>query len=374
MSIPIFDLKSEYQEIRDEINAAIYQVMESGVYIMSHNVFRLEREISEYIGTKYAISVANGTDALLLSLHALGIGPGDEVITSPYTFFATAEAVSRVGAIPVFADINPQTYNIDPNEIQKYITKKTKAIIPVHIFGQPANMNEIMDMASKHGLHVIEDACQAFGSSYKGKKTGSIGNVGCFSFFPTKNLGCCGDGGIVVTNNEDIAKKISLLRTHGGQKKYVHTVLGFNSRLDEIQAAILRVKLRHVDRWNFKRNQIAHTYNKLLDADFFARCKISIPYEDKDCYHTYHLYALSIPERDDLKRYLENSGIAAGVYYPIPLHLQEVYRGLGYKRGDMPNAEKMAEKVLCLPMGTSLSDSSIKYIVQEIKKFYLSRC
>jgi dTDP-4-amino-4,6-dideoxygalactose transaminase len=374
MNIPIFDLKTQYEEIRDEINGAICQVMESGAYIMGHNVLELEREISSYIGTKYAISVANGTDALLLSLHALGIGPGDEVITSPYTFFATAEAVSRVGATPVFADINPGTYNIEPIEIQNKITKRTKAIIPVHIFGQPANMDAIMNTAAKYGLFVIEDACQAFGSSYKGKKSGSIGTVGCFSFFPTKNLGCCGDGGIVVTNDENIAKKISLLRTHGGEKKYVHTVLGYNSRLDEIQAAILRVKLKHVDRWNFKRNQIAHTYNKLLDIDFFARCNMSTPYEDKNTYHIYHLYALRVPERDELKRYLEHKGIAAGVYYPIPLHLQEVYRGLGYVKGDMPNAERMAEKIICLPIGPNLSDSSIKYIVSEIEKFYLSRC
>lgn len=374
MNIPIFDLKTQYEEIRDEINGAICQVMESGTYIMGHNVLELEREISSYIGTKYAISVANGTDALLLSLHALGIGPGDEVITSPYTFFATAEAVSRVGATPVFADINPGTYNIEPIEIQNKITKRTKAIIPVHIFGQPANMDAIMNTAAKYGLFVIEDACQAFGSSYKGKKSGSIGTVGCFSFFPTKNLGCCGDGGIVVTNDENIAKKISLLRTHGGEKKYVHTVLGYNSRLDEIQAAILRVKLKHVDRWNFKRNQIAHTYNKLLDTDFFARCNMSTPYEDKNTYHIYHLYTLCVPERDELKRYLEHKGIAAGVYYPIPLHLQEVYRGLGYVKGDMPNAERMAEKAICLPIGPNLSDSSIKYIVSEIEKFYLSRC
>ena len=368
LKIPFLDLQAQYETIKNEIDLAVSEVIQSGNFIMGPNLKHFEDEMASYLGVKHAIGVANGTDALVLSLDALGIKTGDEVITTPFTFFATAESISRVGAVPVFADIDPKTFNIDPDQVEKKISRKTKTIIPVHIFGQSANMDAMMQMAEKHDLYIIEDACQAIGAQYKGKKAGTIGNTGCFSFFPTKNLGGYGDGGMVVTNDDEVAEKIKLLRVHGSNKKYYHSIVGYNSRLDEIQAAILRVKLKYIDAWNSARREKANLYNKLLKDT-----PIATPYEVPGSYHVYHLYTILAPERDELQKYLQEKGILTGVYYPLPLHLQEVYKYLGYKKGDLPVAESISEKALSLPLYPEISEEQIEHVVSEIIEFYKGR-
>ncbi|MGB9840910.1 DegT/DnrJ/EryC1/StrS family aminotransferase [Thermovenabulum sp.] len=368
MHISFLDLKAQYQTIKKEIKKEIEEVLESGNYILGPKEKEFEKEIAEYLGVKHAIGVANGTDALVLSLDALGIGPGDEVITTPYTFFASAEAVSRVGAKPVFADISfDDNLNIDVRQIKKKITKNTKAIIPVHIFGCPCNMDEIIQIARKYNLYIIEDACQAIGAQYKGKKAGTLGDIGCFSFFPTKNLGGYGDGGLVVTNNDEIAEKIMTLRVHGSTKKYYHSRIGYNSRLDEIQAAILKVKLKYIDKWNQKRIEKAKLYN-----DKLKNLPITLPkiYDENHKKHVFHLYTILTPKRDELKNYLEQKGIPTGIYYPLPLHLQEAYKDLGYKDGDMPNAEKASRQALSLPLYPELKEEEIYYITEAVKTFF----
>ncbi|HHW02470.1 MAG TPA: DegT/DnrJ/EryC1/StrS family aminotransferase [Thermoanaerobacterales bacterium] len=368
MKIPFLDLKAQYETIKNEIDSAVSEVIQSGHFIMGPNVKQFENEMASYLDVKHAIAVANGTDALILSLDALNIIPGDEVITSPFTFFASAESISRVGAVPVFADIDPKTFNIDPGLVEKKITGKTKAIIPVHIFGQPADMDAMMQIAEKHDLYIIEDACQAIGAQYKGKKAGTIGNTGCFSFFPTKNLGGYGDGGMVITDDDGVAEKIKLLRVHGSSKKYYHSLLGYNSRLDEIQAAVLRVKLKYIDAWNAARREKANLYNKLLKDT-----PVITPYEAPGSHHVYHLYTILAPERDELQKYLQEKGISTGVYYPLPLHLQEVYKYLGYKKGDLPVAESISEKALSLPLDPEVSEEQIEYVASEIINFYKGR-
>ncbi|MCG0274839.1 MAG: DegT/DnrJ/EryC1/StrS family aminotransferase [Thermosediminibacteraceae bacterium] len=365
MKLQFLDLKAQYETIKEEIKKAIIDAVESGQYIMGPNVKAFEEEIAAYLGVKHAIAVANGTDALVLTLDALGIGPGDEVITSPYTFFASAECISRVGAKPVFADIDPNTFNICPEEIEKKISEKTKAIIPVHIFGQAADMDKITALAEKHGLYVIEDACQAIGAEINGRKVGTIGKAGCFSFFPTKNLGAYGDGGLVVTNDDELAEKIRLLRVHGSRKKYFHEAVGYNSRLDEIQAAILRVKLKYIDSWNEARRQKAKLYNELL-----KNTPVKTPDIKDEKSHVFHLYTILAPNRDELKKHLEQKGIPTGIYYPLPLHLQEAYKDLGYEKGDMPIAEKTCESNLSLPIYPELTDEQIKFIVDAVIEFY----
>lgn len=365
MQIQFLDLKAQYETIKEDIKKAIIDAVESGQYIMGPNVKAFEEEIAAYLGVKHAIAVANGTDALVLTLDALGIGPGDEVITSPYTFFASAECISRVGAKPVFADIDPETFNIDPEDIEKKITEKTKAIIPVHIFGQAADMARIMAIAEKHGLYVVEDACQAMGAKVNGRKVGTIGKAGCFSFFPTKNLGAYGDGGLVVTDDDELADKIRLLRVHGSRKKYFHELIGYNSRLDEIQAAVLRVKLKHIDSWNEARRKKAMLYNELL-----RNTPVKTPDINGEKSHVFHLYTILAPNRNEIKSYLERKGIPTGIYYPLPLHLQEVYKNLGYKKGDLPIAEKTCEQNLSLPLYPELTDDQIKYVADAVIEFY----
>ncbi|MCY6483558.1 DegT/DnrJ/EryC1/StrS family aminotransferase [Clostridium aestuarii] len=365
MKINLLDLKAQYDTIEHEINKVVKEVLESTHFIMGPNVKKLEAEIAEYTGTKYGIGVANGTDALMLTLKALGIGEGDEVITTPFTFFASAETTSVVGATPVFADIEKDTLCIDCDSIEKNITKKTKAIIPVHIFGQMCDMDRIMEIAEKHNLVVIEDACQAIGAQYKGKKAGSIGHVGCYSFFPTKNLGGYGDGGMIVTNDDELAEKIKLLRVHGSKVKYHHEVIGHNSRLDEIQAAILRVKLNYIDKWNDARKEHAHIYNELLkDVD------VQLPTERENCKHVYHLYTIQSLKRDELAAYLKENGIATGIYYPIPVHFQKVYEYLNYKKGDLKNAEDACEKTFALPLYPEMTKEQQEYVVSKIKEFF----
>jgi len=366
--IPLLDLKAQLTTIREEVREAVDRVLDGGQYIMGPEVKTFEQEVAEYVGVKHAIGVANGTDALLLALDAAGVGKGDEVITTPFTFFATAEVVSQLGATPVFVDIDPKTYNIDVEQIKAKITEKTKAIIPVHIFGQPANMDEIMEIAEKHNLFVLEDAAQAMGAEYKGKKIGSLGHAATYSFFPTKNLGGYGDGGMVVTNDDELARKIRILRVHGSNPKYYHSMIGYNSRLDELQAAILRIKLRQLDQWNDARRQKAALYNELL-----AGTPVVTPYHAEDRKHIYHLYIVQAEERDELMQHLKENGISTGVYYPVPLHQQEVYKPLGYNEGSLPVAEYMSKRTFALPLYAELEDETIRMIADTIKAFYANK-
>ena len=361
MKIPLLDLKAQYEGLKEEINNAVLGVLESGHYVMGPNVKALEEEIAAYCGVKYGIGVANGTDALLLSLVAYGIGEGDEIITSPFTFFASAEVISQAGAKPVFIDIDPNTYNLDVTKLEDAITEKTKAIIPVHIFGQMADMDEIMELAKKYNLVVIEDACQAIGAEYKGKKAGSIGNAGCFSFFPTKNLGGYGDGGMIVTDDEEIAKKIRILRVHGSHPKYYHSMIGWNSRLDEIQAAALRVKFKYIDEWNKKRFEKAKAYDELLKDSF-----LDLPYHAENRNHVYHLYIVKSNKRDELMNFLKEQGVSTGVYYPVPLHRQAVYLQLGYKEGSLSIADDLAKKTFAIPLYPELTKDQQAYIKDQI--------
>lgn len=393
MNIPLIDLKAQYKSISDDLDRVTKEVLSSAAYIMGKNVTEFEKEFAEYIGVKHAISVGNGTDALVIALKSLGIGAGDEVITSTFTYFASAECISAVGATPVFVDVEKDTFNIDPTKIEEKITEKTKAIIPVHIFGQSADMDPINEIAKKHNLKVIEDACQAVGSKYKEKMIGTLGDVACFSFFPTKNLSCAGDGGMIVTNDDDIAIIANALRTHGsgetGQKaynllnniseeiatshdgddtvynplKYYNYLIGFNSRLDAIQGAILRVKLPHLDSWNSGRRKVAEIYNKEFEGS-----NVVPPTVRPENEHIYHQYVLQCEDRESMLNKLKEKGVATGVYYPVPLHLQKVYKDLGYKEGDMPVAEYLSHRTFAIPVYPELTEEQIKYIVDSIKE------
>ena len=376
VQVPLVDLKSQYETIKSEINRATEEVLSSGSYILGCNVRSLENEIARYCGVKCAVGVASGTDALVLALSALGIGREDEVITTPFTFFATAEAITQVGAKPVFVDIEEESFNIDPVKIEEKITEKTKAIIPVHLYGQSASMGPIMEIAGRHSLSVIEDAAQAFGAehnfSQSTKKVGSIGELGCLSFYPTKNLGGCGDGGMILTNYEKIAERLRLLRVHGARALYLHSLVGYNSRLDELQAAALRVKLKHVDGWIEMRRERASLYDELLLSSL--KGLVSVPSQIPYARHTYCIYTIRVRERDKLKDYLTRRGIGTRVYYPLPLHLQEVYAHLGYKRGDFPVSEKASGEVISLPMYPELKEEQIELVAREIKNFFRSIC
>ncbi|OIK10931.1 transcriptional regulator [Bacillus sp. MUM 116] len=362
--IPLVDLKTEYEKLKVEINQAIKEVFESSSFILGSKGEKLEEEISQYIGVAHALGVANGTDALLLSLEALNIGIGDEVITTPFTFFSTAEVIARVGAIPVFIDIDPKTFNMDPEQIESAITEKTKAIIVVHLFGQPAEMDAILKIARKYRLRVIEDACQSIGSSFQGKKVGSFGDLGCFSFFPSKNLGAYGDGGMIVTNHDDIYRKLLSLRNHGSSERYIHTQIGLNSRLDEIQAAILGVKFKRLDEWNNRRRELAQEYTAKLAGI------VRVPDVGKDREHVFHQYCIETAPRDELAQFLKQKQIATGVYYPIPLHLQEVFVHLGYKEGSLPISESCSKRILALPINPMMTKEQQDYIISSIKEFF----
>jgi dTDP-4-amino-4,6-dideoxygalactose transaminase len=369
MPIPLTDLKAQYSSIKAEIDAAIQRVIQQGQYILGPEVEAFEQEMASYCGTKFAVGVASGTDALQLALLGYGVKAGDEVITTPFTFIATAEAITQCGAIPVFADIDPRTYNIDPAQIEAKITPKTRAIIPVHLYGQPAEMDAILQLAKKHNLKVIEDCAQALGAEYKGKKVGSLAHAGCFSFFPAKNLGAYGDGGMVVTNDQEIAKVVGMLRKHGSKVSYYHLLPGFNSRLDALQAAILRAKLKHLEDWNRLRREKASLYTQLLSQID----GIEPPYlEDHNIWSAnYYTIRLKKPgvSRSELIGYLESKGISTAVYYPLSLHLQEVYKPLGYKLGDFPQSELAQESVLSLPIFPELSEGQIEEVVEQINKF-----
>jgi UDP-2-acetamido-2-deoxy-ribo-hexuluronate aminotransferase len=362
--IPLVDLKTEYENLKDEIIHSIKEVLESSSFILGAKGDKLEDEISRYIGVHHALGVANGTDALLLSLEALNIGKGDEVITTPFTFFATAEVIARVGATPVFIDIDPQTFNINPALIEAAITESTKAIIVVHLFGQSADMDAVMEIACKYNLRVIEDACQSIGASYKGKKVGSFGDLGCFSFFPSKNLGAYGDGGMIVTNDSNLSKKIKLLRNHGSTERYVHTHIGFNSRLDELQAAILEVKFKRLDEWNKRRREWANKYSARLTGE------VHVPIVAEEREHVFHQYCIETTHRDQLAQFLHQKQIATGIYYRIPLHLQQVFFQLGYKIGDFPVAESSCKKILALPINPMMTEKQQEQIISAINEFF----
>ncbi|MFA5104328.1 MAG: DegT/DnrJ/EryC1/StrS family aminotransferase [Candidatus Margulisiibacteriota bacterium] len=364
MTVPMLDLKAEYASIKGEIDSALANVLSSGAFILGPNVSAFEKEFADYIGTKYALGVASGTDALFLSLKALGIGAGDEVITSPLTFFATSEAISYTGAKPVFVDADPETHNIDAIKIEKAVTKATKAIIPVHLWGLPADMDPIMQTAKKHGLFIVEDCAQAAGAKYRSKKVGSYGSAGCFSFFPTKNLGCYGDGGMITTNDDAVYEKLKLLHLHGSKSRGVHEIIGYNSRLDEIQAAILRVKLRYLDKWNDARRKNAAYY-----TSEFLSLGIKCPAEPQGTRHVYHQYTMEMDGREPAIEHLKANGVSAFVYYPNPLHLQKAYDNLGYKKGDFPESEKIGLRMLSIPVHPFLSDSEKDTVTAALKGF-----
>jgi dTDP-4-amino-4,6-dideoxygalactose transaminase len=359
--VPMVDLKKQFQGIKEEVLNIVAEILESSQYILGQKVSEFERKVANYHSVREAIGVASGTDALHLSIAALGIGEGEEVITTPFTFIATAEAILYTGATPVFVDIEPDTLNIDVSQIEANITKKTKAILPVHLFGHPADMINILDLAKKYRLKVIEDCAQSFGAEVNGKKAGSLGDAGCFSFYPSKNLGGYGDGGMVILNDSGVADTIRELRNHGSKGSYRHKRVGFNSRLDEIQAGILLVKLLHLDKYNIKRRQNAAFYNNLLSD------KVRCPVEKQGAYHVFHQYTIISNKRDEIHQRLKENGISSVVYYPVPLHLQEALKFLGYQKGDFPVAEKAAKEVLSLPMYPELEESTIIELAEIIR-------
>ena len=359
--IPMVDLKGQYRALKDEIDAAVLEALDATQFILGPNVRAFEEEAAAYLGAKHAIGVASGTDALHLALAAAGIKPGDEVITTPFTFIATAEAIRYVGAEPVFVDIDPKTFNIDVSQAEDAISSTTRAILPVHLFGQPADMSALMELAARRGLEVIEDCAQSFGADLDGKMTGTIGGAGCFSFFPSKNLGCFGDGGLITTDSEAMAEHLRVLRNHGSWKRYHHSELGFNSRLDELQATILRVKLKHIDRYNEERRRVAHRYSRQL-AEL---PDIIPPHEDGKGRHVYHQYTVLTPKRQAIMEALQANDIASAIYYPIPLHKQEVFAP-DWKGPALPVSEQVAAQCMSLPVFPELSDDQVDAIVEVI--------
>ncbi len=386
--IPLMNTSRQYESIKDELDKKALSILHSGLYIMGEEVESFEKKFAEYNGTKYAVGVGNGTDALVIALLAAGVSAGDEVITVAMSFFATAEAIAAVGAIPVFVDCTSDTYTLDPSLVESKITPKTKAIIPVHIYGQCADMDRINSIAKAHGLKVIEDCAQAVGSTYKGKKAGTLGDVGCFSFFPTKNLGCCGDGGMIITDNEDIYKRCLAYRVHGSGvngryiynngvevgseeefhghlPKYFNYVIGYNSRLDALQAGLLSVKLPHLDSWNTARKQYAKEYDKEITNPLFTK-----PHCSPDCSHVYYVYVICVEDRERFMSYMKNEkGISTSVYFPVPLHLQKAFEELGYKKGDMPNAEYVADHSVAIPMFPELTDDERRAVISAVNSF-----
>jgi dTDP-4-amino-4,6-dideoxygalactose transaminase len=362
MKLPILDLNVQYEPIKENVLQAMKDVFDSKRFINGPQIAELEGKIAEYCQCKYTIGVSSGTDAILISLMALDIGYGDEVITTPFTFFATAGCIYRVGAKPVFVDIDPKTYNINADLIEEKITDKTKAIIPVHLFGQTAEMDKINEIAKKYNLYVIEDAAQAIGSEYKNKRAGSIGDVGCFSFFPSKNLGCCGDGGMITTNSEELAEKIKVLRAHGSRPKYYHKIIGGNFRLDTIQAAVLLVKFPLLEKWHKGRQKNAKYYNERL------KDVVEIPYVENYNRMIYNQYTIRTENRDNLQKHLKEANIGNAIYYPVPLHLQECFAYLGYKEGDLPEAEKAAKEVISIPIYPELTDEQKDYVIEKVRK------
>lgn len=369
MNIPLLDLKAQYQAIRKDVLAAIETVCDDQGFILGPRVTELERTLAHYVGTAHAVGVASGSDALLISLMAVGVNAGDEVITVPFTFFATAGAISRLGAKPVFVDIRADTFNMDPAQIEKAVTPRTKAIIPVHLFGQCADMETINVVAKRHGLAVIEDACQAIGASRHGVMAGAMGTTGCFSFFPSKNLGGFGDGGLITTNDGKLNDSMAMLRVHGSKVRYLHELIGINSRLDALQAAVLQVKLKYLDRWSEGRRRNAARYEQLFkDANLLDR--VTPPTTAKGNVHVFNQFTVRAQKRDELRAYLKDQGVGTEIYYPVPMHLQTCYRELGYHKGSFPLSEQAAEEALSLPIYAELTDTQLSYVVEMVAAFY----
>lgn len=360
--VPFDALERQYKAIADELDQAVKGVLSSGRYILGENVARFEEEFARYCGTRYAVGISSGTAALHLALLACGVGPGDEVITAANTYIATIFAISYVGARPVLVDIDPESYTLDVARVERAITPRTRAIIPVHLYGQCADMDPILELAEAHGLRVIEDAAQAHGAEYKGRKAGSLGDLGCFSFYPSKNLGACGDGGAVTTNDEELYQKLRIYRYMGQPKKHLHMVIGYQERLDELQAAILRVKLRYLDRWNEQRRRWAALYNRLL-ADAEVVCPKEKPYGR----HVYHLYVVRVEEREAVRTRLAEAGIETQIHYPTPAHLQPAYADLGYAKGSFPITERYSEEILSLPLYPELREEEVTEVARELK-------
>ncbi|MHB8339066.1 MAG: DegT/DnrJ/EryC1/StrS family aminotransferase [Ignavibacteriaceae bacterium] len=385
MRVPLLDLKPQYLSLKKELDEAIIKVAESQYFILGPEVDSMEKVFCDYLNCKHALGVSSGTDALLIALMAIGIQPGDEVIVPTFSFFATAGVVSRLNATPVFVDINPVTFNIDPKEFEKKITVKTKAVIPVHLYGQSCEMDEIIKIAKKNGLKVIEDGAQAIGVQYKdGRHVGTIGDIGCFSFFPSKNLGGYGDGGLVISNDDKLAERLKILRVHGGEPKYYHKIIGGNFRLDAIQAAVLKVKLPFLDGWSQKRRENAEDYNKSFIAAGLAEETGKIYFNEKNKvllpkaiyksdaiknFHIYNQYIIRVEKRDELRQFLAKNEISTEIYYPVPFHMQECFANLGYKRGDFPLSEMSADTSIALPIYPELSKNQIEFVVKTIKEF-----
>jgi dTDP-4-amino-4,6-dideoxygalactose transaminase len=372
MQVPLLDLKQQHASLREEMRAAIERVFESQQFILGEDVRLLETELARYTHTEYAVGCASGSDAVLLALMALDIGAGQEVVTTPFTFFATASAIARVGARPRFVDIEPRTYNIAPEQIEPAINERTRALLPVHLYGQCAEMDEILSAAERHHLAVVEDAAQAVGAEDRGRRAGSMGRVGCFSFYPTKNLGAAGEAGMLTTDDAAVAARLRRLRTHGGATEYQHEELGFNSRLDTLQAAVLRVKLPHLDSWSQARRERADTYARLLEEAGLAEL-VTPPFVREDARHIFHLYVIRVgarATRDALIEHLKRGGVGTKVYYPVPMHLQQCFAPLGYSEGDFPRAEAAANETLALPMYPELTEEQQAYVVETIRRFF----
>jgi dTDP-4-amino-4,6-dideoxygalactose transaminase len=372
MNVPLIDLKPQHTALREELRAAFERVFDSQQFVLGEDVRLLESEVARYARTKHAVGCASGSDALLLALLALDIGAGDEVVTTPHTFFATAGAIARTGARPVFVDIEPRTYNLDPAKIEAVINERTRAVVPVHLYGQCAEMDEILRVAERHKLFVIEDAAQAIGAEDRGRRAGSMGVTGCFSFYPTKNLGAVGEAGMLTTDDSALAERLRRLRVHGGATEYQHEELGFNSRLDTLQAAVLRVKLPHLDAWSRARRERAETYTRLL-TDAGLRELVTPPFVRADARHIFHLYVIRVPtraRRDALIEHLKRSGVGTKVYYPVPMHLQQCFAYLGHREGDFPEAEGAARETLALPMFPELTGEQQEYVVEAVRRFF----
>jgi dTDP-4-amino-4,6-dideoxygalactose transaminase len=368
-NVPFLDLKAQFAEIRDEILDAVTRVLESQSFILGPEVEALEHEVAEYVGVGFAIGCGSGSDALLLAQMAIGIAPEDEVITSPFTFGATGGSIARLQARPVFVDINSDTFNLDERQLEAAITPRTRAIMPVHLFGLPANIDAILEIAAKRHLPVIEDAAQAIGARWKDRCVGSLGTLGCFSFFPSKNLGGAGDGGMITTNDSQLAQRLRILRVHGARKKYQYELLGINSRLDALQAAILRIKLTHLKDWTLRRRRNAERYRELF-AEYNLPRQLVLPCSPEPCFQVYNQYSIRVPERDELQRYLRNQGVSTEVYYPSPLHVEPAFSYLGYSAGDFPNAEAACREALSLPIYPELTFSQQRAVVAAISHFY----
>jgi dTDP-4-amino-4,6-dideoxygalactose transaminase len=370
MKVPLLDLAEQNQKLRPQIEAALARVLDTSAFILGGEVKALEEELAAYCGTKYAIGCASGSDALLLALMAVGVKAGDEVITTPYSFFATVSAITRLGAVPVFVDIDPQTYNLDVSQVEAKITERTKAVQPVHLYGQCADMAALKAVCEKHSVPIVEDAAQAIGAEENGKRAGAMSEVGCFSFYPSKNLGGMGDGGFMTTDDDELAEKLFALRVHGSKERYYHKWVGLNSRLDGFQGAVLRVKLPHLDDWSESRKANADRYREMF-TDAGLTELVGLPFERENCRHIFNQFVIRVPQRrDELREFLTKNEVGTDIYYPVPLHLQECFEYVGYHEGDLPEAELASKQTLALPIFPELKSEQQEFVVEKISEFF----